>query len=388
MRSLVGALAAGSFGASETLNATAPISAAGLDVAGGVVAAGDSIAFEEQGGTLFTRALYAAGDDPLETGPVRGVAPRLEGGAWIGAARGLFLIDGLYLAKSSLSVGSGAVSALASAMRGPLAGLWIGAPEGLYWRQADSTVRLGIVGLDGAVSQLAMDSAGAIGAVIAGDALVILLPGQAGALLSLRPPIPLTGLRGLAAGGGAVYAASAEGLLRYRASDDPPWTFLSPSPEPFAARAVGAEASGAAWVLGKDQIYRVDLDGGWTSFPAPPALAAGTATAAMTIDGAGDLWFAAGSSLEHRGKGASAAVSFQTDVLPFIVARCAECHSNQTADFRDRTVFAARAEVALARVITGDMPRCAGGLACPSEQHLKPADYEVLDRWIRAGKPD
>jgi hypothetical protein len=46
--------------------------------------------------------------------------------------------------------------------------------------------------------------------------------------------------------------------------------------------------------------------------------------------------------------------------------------------------FAAKAEAALYRVQTGDMPRCTGGVPCAPAMRL--TDTLLLEQWIRTGK--
>ena len=73
---------------------------------------------------------------------------------------------------------------------------------------------------------------------------------------------------------------------------------------------------------------------------------------------------------------------------PAIQNDCSMCHQNQTADFEVYEVFVERAEDALARVRAGDMPRCDGSVRCPPESALSPADYAVLEQWLRDGMPE
>ena len=61
---------------------------------------------------------------------------------------------------------------------------------------------------------------------------------------------------------------------------------------------------------------------------------------------------------------------------------CSMCHS----DFTDIVAFTPKADSALQRVRSGDMPRCTGGVPCPADQHLTADQYAVLEGWIRGGE--
>src|SRR5262249_11715051 len=157
---------------------------------------------------------------------------------------------------------------------------------------------------------------------------------------------------------------------------------------PIALTAVAADRStGTAWALSSDRLIAAEPSGAATAYVAPAELA-GSSSAAITVDALGDLWIALGPALHHLSRGATAAwVGFASDVARWIGAHCTQCHGNQTQDFRIYEVFAPKAEEALGRIRSGDMPRCNGGLVCPADQHLAASDYAVLEQWIRAGKP-
>ena len=73
-------------------------------------------------------------------------------------------------------------------------------------------------------------------------------------------------------------------------------------------------------------------------------------------------------------------VSFAKELKPWLQKHCTACH----ADYAEPTPFGLKAEAALFRVGTGDMPRCTGGVPCPSGMRLD--DTTLLEQWIRTGK--
>lgn len=376
----------------ESLSAPVPIEALGLTSAGQVVLAGASTAYVLGTGAFEARALFAEGADPLSTGRIFGLAPRMEGGAWLAAAAGVFFVDRVYTAKSGLSAAP--VRQISAAARGALRGVWLAGDDGLIHSSDGALEKLGVPGTSGPASAVVVSAEGDSAFVVIGGKLVLLRGGAGSPITAELAPLETGAITAVASGDGVLYAASARGLIRWRATDNPAFALLTLAPSgqaPIVPRALAVDASsGAAWVLGPQAILEARADGSLSSFEAPPALLGKSSTAALAVDAAGDLWLSAGSTLERRRPSTSAPLnlSFDRDLKPWVTQRCAQCHSNQTADFRVYEVFAPRAETSLNRVKSGDMPRCEGSLVCPAGQHLTPADYEILEQWIRAGKPN
>ena len=384
--------ALGQWASSEALSAPVRIEALGLTNAAQVVLGGGSTAFVVSSGAFEARALYAEGADPLSTGRIFGLAPRMEGGAWLAADAGVFFVGRLYTAKSGLSAAR--ASQISAVARGGLRGVWIAGEDGLLRSTGAALERLSVPGTSGAATAVAVSSDGNSAFAVVGGKLVLLRAATAERITAELSPLEPKNISSVAAGSEMLYAATELGLIRWRASDAPAFTLLTLAPAgqpPTIPRALAVDGStGAAWVLGAQAILEARLDGTLLSFNAPSSLLGQTSTAAMAVDSAGEVWVAAGSELDHYSASAGLPVnlSFERDLKPWITQRCAQCHSNQTADFRAYEVFAPRAETSLNRIRTGDMPRCEGGLVCPSGQRLTPADYAVLDQWIRAGKPN
>lgn len=391
-RELSAQAAPGLWADQEALAAPVPIEALGLTSAGQVALAGASTAYVLGTGAFEARALFAEGTDPLSTGRIFGLAPRMEGGAWLAADAGVFFIDRVYTAKSGLSAAP--VRQISAVARGALRGVWFAGDDGLIHSNDGTLERLSVPGTSGAASAVAVSADGDSAFVVIGGKLALLRGGASGPITAELAPLDTGAISAVAAGAGVLYAASARGLIRWRSADSPSFALLTLAPSgqaPIVPRALAVDGtSGAAWVLGPQAILEAKVDGSLVSFEAPASLLGKTSTAALAVDAAQDVWLATGSTLERHRASTSAPLdlSFDRDLKPWVTQRCAQCHSNQTADFRVYEVFAPRAETSLNRIKSGDMPRCEGGLVCPTGQRLTPADYEILEQWIRAGKPN
>lgn len=375
------------FTTTEALTAGGAVERLGVSAEGHLIAVIDGGLYELEGGLLAARTLYAGEGDPEATGPVHAVAPRVGGGAWVGAERGLFAIDDLYTYKVPLLPEAGAVRAVADAPGGPLNGLWLATDEGLYRRQDEQVTRYTIEGVTGPATGVAITGNGKLGAALFGETLVVLEPNDA-QVLTDRPPLGTSTIDAVAAGPDTIYVGADNGLLVLRTAADPAWTRHTLAEQGAAPPAVTAlsvdTARDAVWARIERGLVR--LEGGHLN---AYEMGAEGAMSLLAVDNFGDVWTADGDALDRRSTGtAGAAATFAEDVLPWIQEHCSMCHMNQTQNFEDLDVFREVAEPALARVRSGDMPRCEGGLRCPNEQRLQQDDYAVLEQWIRAGMPE
>lgn len=381
--------AVGALSVEAAIDLGARIDIIGLSEEGNVLAIAEGEIFEISRTEATRRSLYAAPGDPTALSTVYGVTPRRAGGAWLAAEAGLFALDTHYVTRSPIEAGAVGVRAVEEASAGPLEGLWLGTELGVFLSRPDRFERLRISGVEGRPSGIAVEREGMAALILSGRDVTLLESTRDG-LVSDLPPIDVGEVSAVVASESALYAASDRGLVRWRASDSPAWTLfsLSPSgepPMPVLALAVDP-ATGDVWARGARTLVRLANDA-LTAFEAR-TLAEGEA-AWITVDGSGGVWTVASSRLERASpSNAIVEVSFARDVRPWISANCSLCHRNQTQNFEDYDVFSEKADIALARVRAGDMPRCAGGLPCPPEQRLAAETYSVLEEWIRAGKPE
>src|SRR5262249_54108189 len=94
-----GAPSGGTISAMSALEADAAVEALGIDNNKNVVAVAGAQTFAVAADALELRALYAGPGDPETTGTVHAVVPKMDGGAWIAADAGLFILDELYVLK-------------------------------------------------------------------------------------------------------------------------------------------------------------------------------------------------------------------------------------------------------------------------------------------------
>lgn len=378
------------------LAAPSTIEVIGATSAGELVVSAGGRIYEVLAGAPEPRALYAEGGDPTALGAVHRITPRAGGRAWLAAEAGLFELLPHYVTRVYEDVG--AVHDLAELAGGPMAGLWLATSGGLLRREdaggtpgAEGGVwsRWELPNLDGAPEELAFDASA--GALVRSGPELALLEAEGGTISSDRPPLDSGDVYALAAGGGALYAGTARGLYRFDPSRTPRWTRFTLAGEAAAAVPVLAvivdPTSGVAWARTPSALVRADGDD-LSTFALPQLDPAATPRPRLAIDARGEVYATRGEVLDRVSSQPGASATFTVDVLPWISARCSPCHRNQTQDFEDYAVFAPKAEAALSRVRSGDMPRCSGSLICPTEQRLSAEDYAVLERWIRAGKPE
>jgi ligand-binding sensor domain-containing protein len=359
---------------SEDLSVDGPVAALGVSAEGNLVAVAADRVLELTAGVLEQRHLYAEGTDPTTLGTVTAVTPRAAGGAWLATSNGLFTVDSRYVTHSPVVAGMGALAGAGEAPTGTLKGLWLAASNGVYRRQSAQTDRYHVDGYSEEARAVAIDGEGIAALAVLGSQLLLLTPGEGGVAAAL-PPEEVGTVSAVAAGKRVLFAATERGLYRWAQATTPQWTRFTLGEQ--AAREVRVDpVTGSAWAATDSSLIRIDGDTA-TAFSRPPG------TRALAVDRLGDVWAATASSLVRLKAGAgSTAATFATDLKPWIQANCAMCHS----DFVDPVVFTPKAETALQRVQIGDMPRCTGGVPCPTEQRLEPAQYAVLEGWIRGGK--
>jgi hypothetical protein len=349
-----------------------------------VVAAGGKI-YELVLGKLELRLPYAEGADTGNLGTVQAIAARRGGGAWIATSNGLFLLGGHYVTRASLNsaVQLGSVRGVAEADAGPLAGLWLATSEGLFRHRGDSVERYSIAGFGIAASAIAVTTDGAAALTIVDGQVLLLTPDADGvSIVSERPPLSMSGATVIGASKNSLYAGGDSGLVRWMATATPPWTHftLTPDPQapPRAASALVVDTVGdSVWMQTATELVRLQGDR-LAAFAQP-----GAAKSLLGVDPSGDIWTTRQMDLVRLKSGVRLDITFDRNLRPWLVARCTSCH----ADFVDPDVFDARANTALGKVRAGDMPRCEGGIVCPPKEKLAPADFAVLEGWIRAGKP-
>jgi hypothetical protein len=269
----------------------------------------------------------------------------------------------------------GPLSGASEVAQGGMNGLWLAATNGVYRRQATDTFRYRIDGWSEAAGGIAADPDGAGALALLGDQLVLLTPGSGTTPAAAAVPDDVGKVNAVAAAKGALYAATERGLYRWQLNATPQWTRFSLG----GAAALDVKVdpvTASAWVVTADALLRLDGDV-LTSFARPAG------TSLLAVDRLGDVWTAKAATLVRVEAGAASSdAKFDADLKPWLVAHCTMCHS----DFADLVAFSPKAEAALQRVRTGDMPRCLGGVPCPTDQHLKPDEWAVLEAWIRGGK--
>jgi hypothetical protein len=371
-----------SYASMSSLTADAAVEALGRDEQGRIIAVAGGHTYEVSSDALQLRNLYAGPGDPRSMGRVHALAPKRGGGAWIAAGSGLFVLDTLYVVKSPLVVGPGALHAIAEVESGALAGLWVAGEAGLFRHQGSQLEKYPVEVLESAVFDgLAVQRDGNAALVLAGGELAVLsVDGQK--ITSDRPPLDAGTIYAVAAGATKLYAASAGGLLRFDRGQTPKWTRFALGTPAVEVHAVTAEGD-KAYARTADSLLLLEGDS-LTKYPA--ATLSASEKALLSTDALGDVWLTKEATLQRVTPGmAGERVSFEAEVQPWIAMYCSRCHQNQTQDFEDYAVFKERAEEALARVRSGDMPRCDGGLPC-STARLEESAYQVLASWIRDGK--
>jgi hypothetical protein len=375
---------AATFATTEALSAGETVETIGVSSEGHLLVVFGGQVHELDGGALSARSLYVGTGDPEAMGAVHRVAPRIGGGAWIGAEAGLFALDDLYTYKVPLLEDAGAIEDAIDISGGALAGLWLATPAGLHRRTGDDVSKLEIAELTGA-AHVAIAQDGSFGVAVFGDEIATLEP-SADQILVDRPPLDTGAINAIAAGTDAVYLGTANGLFAFTAGATPPWkqyTLAESGSSEVLALAIDGPKN-AVWARTAESAVVIE-GGAITSF----SMTGQGTMSALAIDAFGDVWTANGTELARSATArATQSATFSADVLPWIQDRCSMCHMNQTQNFEDYEVFASVAESALSRVRSGDMPRCTGGLRCPSEQRLEEADYLVLEQWIRDGMPE
>lgn len=346
----------------------------GISRAGNLVVRTPSGTWEFVAGALEKRTLYAPQGELTSLGAVTAITPRLAGGAWLTAGNGLFALEGLYVTRSPMNPGT--LFATVEQPRGPLEGLWLATADGLIRKKGDDTQRFTLAGVAPNVTQLAVEPNGkALIAAMDGRVFVFLPDGTG--VTSVRAPARTGTPRAVVAAPDALFAATDTGLWRYSVSaEKDPWTrlMLSSHVDPLLLSALAADpVTGTVWGRADGQLIRLEKD-------AATAFTVDAAMQGFAVDLLGDLWLPNGAKLLRLKAAEAKPVSFATGLKPWLQQHCTVCH----ADFAEAAPFALKAEAALFRVSTGDMPRCTGGVPCPANQRL--TDTTLLEQWIRTGK--
>ncbi|MEW5740752.1 MAG: hypothetical protein AB1938_17625 [Myxococcota bacterium] len=349
----------------------APVEAVGATRAGTLVVAGDGRVQEVVAGALTRRTLYANGSlDAL--GAVAQVSPRVEGGAWLAAANGLFVLEGEYVSASPLSEGRGGVFSVVERSAGALEGLWFASDSGLVRRKGSALDALLVPGLV-TVKQVAISGDGARG-FAAGEGGLRLLSVVEGRLMAQEPVLTLTDVSHVAAGRTVLGALAREGLVIVDPGRTPAWRLFPLTGHTLLALA-GDGTADVLWLRTADGVLAVEGD------TVKRLEVAAAASVSLALTPGGDVLVSSEDGVRRLRTGVGTTdVSFARDLAPWLSTTCGACHSTYT----NLPDFAPRAEDALRRVKNGDMPRCDGSTRCA--QPLSPSDYAVLDGWIRGGK--
>ncbi|MEL6545699.1 MAG: hypothetical protein AAFQ82_13790 [Myxococcota bacterium] len=323
--------------------------------------------YELNGGTLDPRPVFAPSPE-VSLGDARFISTRPSGGAWIGFDTELFRLDGFYLRAYDTGL-STAPRAVHSVTSGEFTGTWMEYDDGLS-RTQDS--ELTFFPVDGLL-------ASAIGPrhalLLTRDGLVRWAYDSDERLISESHLSDWGSFSDVAAGPSNLYAAGSQGVFRFTAEAQTQWTHfpLREGDDSAPLDAIRVDPiTDELWLRSGNDGYRIAgdriqrFDEVLHSDP--------------ILDRFGELIMADAATLFRASTGElNNAVSFQSEVLPWLEENCTQCHQN----FTSYEVFSNHAADALARVQRGDMPRCAQNSRCETS-----TDYAVLLSWIRLGVPN
>ncbi len=364
----------GAWTAESARAVSSPGQALGINQEHRLVLAASAGIFTEVRGTLEDRPLYVGTGENPNMGVTRMVHPKSTGGAWLATDQGLYSVERHFVTRSPLSDQMSDVLHIADVAHGDLKGLWVVSTQGL-WLKTERNLEQVNPHLS-RPKHIAVDGEGRFAVLTAQTNLVVLSLDQ-GTLQTLDIDLDTGTIFGVVGTADAVWLATDNGLFK---TDGQNWHRY-----PLGAQVTEIAAdptTGAIWARIPSALIQVSGDI-LTRFPTNPD------ETSLAIDRLGDVHSLAAGALLRRGTGATDGepVTF-AKLKPWLQEHCSQCHSNQTADFEDYTVFAERAEDALARVRTGDMPRCGGGVRCAPQMTLSPSDYAVLEQWVRDGAPE
>lgn len=303
--------------------------------------------------------------DPAPPAEIYDVAPRQPSGGWVATDAGLYAAGPLYIGFTG---GQPDAVAVREVDKGALAGRWAAYTAALVrddFLGGDRYDFPDIAPLTGLA--LAPDGERAL---LAGSEVELLVP-EGDKLVRWLVPSTARPSRVAASIDGLWVLSSGKLQFLERSAEPDRWQeVVLPELVDLATgpRAVGLGADGTVYLLAPQEVTAVGR--------VDPM--EGVRTAADPASGA---WAAVETELLGFGLGAP---RFDT-VRPFITTHCARCHGPPGPDYLDPDVFIPLAGDALARVRSGDMPRCGdGGVRCP--EPLPAEVYAPLEDWIRGGK--
>jgi hypothetical protein len=347
---------------------------------GGVVAIGT-----ESGamvGTLGDDALvelkvHPDQDGPKQTGSIRLLVGRDDGGLLVLGSEGLFSDSAGYLLSSPLGsdlVPLG-VSSIDTFGSGDDEEIWFTADNGAYRVSGGKMRRFSVEGASATPTHVV--------AVAPSEAVVVAGPNvyfvNLGAGYALQAEIELGNVVGAAHGDdGTVYLATDGGLFTRTRSGKMTLRTLAPAGEAaIPIRAVDASFGAAIAITASDVV---SLDG-----ETPTIIGeAGSESSSAGVDANGDVWVASSEGLFHHRTGKP--VSFETDVKPFFETHCQTCHdvgksSAPDRNYTDYDIAVQLADEIVSRLRASD----ATTMPPPNEEVLTAADYAVVTRWVAQG---
>jgi hypothetical protein len=354
----------------------APPSAVGVTWGGELVAAIDGGLVQSTEAGLAPLPFFS--DAPGEAEPARDViaiAPRRRGGAWILAANGLYRTEGGFHVRVDPSIVGGVGADLVVAP--PFDGLWIATSTSLL-RLTDAAIFT--YELPGAAGTRDLEAADdGSGLVWAGESGVRTLRLAPDGRVEARPAAgELDHPWAVAEDAGRWWVAA--GALYASADPEAGWTRY-PTSEPVLS--IGRGPDGRLWFTSADELYALEAGQDAVAEKLYGAVRAEPLSATRFAP-SGDVWVVRGAQA-LRWRPEAAPPTFEADVRPWLEATgCVDCHAGPAIDFRDYDDFRGVAADALARVESGDMPRC-GNEVCGPEGRLAPDAYRVLETWLQTG---
>ena len=358
-----------------------PATVIGVDSEAQPLIASATTLYTLMGETLEHHRLFSDLGDPVSLGTIHALRPSSSSRAWLAADAGLFAVDTQFVVSVAQI---GRVIDAQEITQGAFQGLWLTTPGALLLSLPTELARFEVPDLDGGYQALAIAPNGQRALTLANDKVYVVEPNG--------PQLQLTSLsfdpgpvQAIAASTDALWIGSHRGLFALRSTSATLFEWMRIDGPSGALMPMNLDAQGRQMLVhtANNQLLSIELQ---TNEPPRGQVLISSNVDKMTADGRGGIWVVRNQQLE--GYALSAAPRFERDIRPFIEDYCSPCHTDGgvTADFRIFDVFRPRATSALARIQSGDMPRCENNLPCPSDQRLQPAMYEVLERWINEGQ--